>query len=73
VPSQPQQLVPNASPLNRTLIIGGMFAVAADCLSTIAQFLDDIGNAHAIHFQQQQERRMFAASAAADIQELTEG
>jgi hypothetical protein len=50
-----------------------MFAVAADCLSTIAQFLDDIGNAHAIHYQQQQERRMFAASAAAEIKKLTEG
>lgn len=59
------------SPLNRTLIIGGLFSVVGDCLSTIAQYLDDIGQAHAVHFQQQQERA-FERAARREIGWLTD-
>lgn len=59
------------SPLNRTLIVGALFSVAADCLSTIAQFLDDVGKAHALHFEQEQQRA-FEQAAREEISALTD-
>jgi hypothetical protein len=59
-----------ASPLNRTLIVGGLFAVAGDCLGTVAEFLSDIGRAHAVHYQQQVAGIEFARSVQHDIDRL---
>jgi hypothetical protein len=59
-----------ASPLNRTLIVGGLFAVAGDCLGTVAEFLSDIGRAHAVHYQQQVACTEFTQSVQNDIDRL---
>lgn len=69
--AQTPSIVHQPSPLNRTLIVGSLFAAAADCLSTLAQFLDDIGKAHALHYQQQQERA-FEQAARLEISAMTD-
>lgn len=77
--SRPPALVP-ASPLHWTLILGGALSVAADCLSTIAQYLDDLSTAHAVHYQRTQERERtkrdveeFLADGSLEIRRLTGG
>lgn len=70
MPTETSVPLRTASPLNRTLIVGSLFTVAGECLSTIAQFLDDIGQAHALHFQHQQQLE-FEKKAQLDIDRLT--
>jgi hypothetical protein len=69
-PSQPVVLA--VSPLNRTLLVGGMFSVAGDCLGTIAEFLSDIGRAHALHHQRQLALAEFAQDVSREIDRLTD-